>query len=194
VASSPGDAGASSVSNADTDAGLDAGSLAGRYAAPRPSIPFKALGSSDGGLASDDLALPPIMSAELDARMRHLVEALAQANPELAFDALFPRDAFIALWDVTDSQKAWEKRLLTPFRRGIERSHATLKGMSKATFVSLELGHTIVHAAPKRREWRQPLWRAKQSRLNFVIEGKPHHIVIPEMTAWRGAWYVTRLR
>jgi hypothetical protein len=34
----------------------------------------------------------------------------------------------------------------------------------------------------------------KHSKLAFTIEGKIRHLEIAEMTAWRGAWYVTRLR
>jgi hypothetical protein len=29
--------------------------------------------------------------------------------------------------------------------------------------------------------------------LTFVVDGRTHAMSIREMTAWRGAWYVTRL-
>jgi hypothetical protein len=33
-----------------------------------------------------------------------------------------------------------------------------------------------------------------ESRLTFVVDGHTRSLSIREMTAWRGAWYVTRLR
>ena len=30
--------------------------------------------------------------------------------------------------------------------------------------------------------------------LALTIEGKTRHLDIAEMTAWRGAWYITRLK
>ena len=57
----------------------------------------------DGGLDAaaadsgvDDLALPPSVNEELLARMRHLLEAVVQNNPDLAGDVVFPRDGYIS--------------------------------------------------------------------------------------------------
>ncbi len=150
--------------------------------------------SADGGASEADLVLPPASSAELPLRMRHLLEAIAQDNAELANDALFPRDAYISTRDAADPQKAWEKRLSGAFRRAVERTHKRTKGMENAKFVSFELGHSIAQLTPKKHDFKRPLWRVKHSKLTFTIEGRQRHLDIAEMTAWRGAWYVTRLR
>jgi hypothetical protein len=34
----------------------------------------------------------------------------------------------------------------------------------------------------------------RDSRLTFVVDGRTKTLTIREMTAWRGAWYITRLR
>lgn len=147
--------------------------------------------SVDGGL--DDSAMPASSGEELQTRMRHILEAVSQNNPDLAADALFPREGYIAARDVADPQKAWEKKISSSFRRNVERMHKKLKGVEHAKFVSFELGHSIVQLTPKKKDFKKPLWRVKRSKLTFTIDGKTRHLDIQEMTAWRGAWYVTRL-
>lgn len=148
--------------------------------------------TSDAGL--DDTAMPASSGDDLQTRMRHLLEAISQNNPDLAGDALFPRDGYIATKDVSDPQKTWEKRVSSSFRRSVERMHKRMKGVEHAKFVSFELGRSVVQLTPKKKDFKKPLWRAKHSKLTFMIDGKVRHLDIAEMTAWRGAWYVTRLR
>ncbi|MDF2694395.1 MAG: hypothetical protein K0S65_2778 [Labilithrix sp.] len=150
---------------------------------------------SDGGsTVFDDTAMPAATGEDLQTRMRHLLEAISQNNPDLAGDALFPRDGYIAAKDVADPQKAWEKKVSIAFRRSVERTHKKMKGSEHAKFVSFELGHSVVQLTPKKKDFKKPLWRVKHSKLTFTIDGKTRHLEIAEMTAWRGAWYVTRLR
>lgn len=149
---------------------------------------------SDAGAGADDTSLPSGGEEELAGRMKHLVEALAQNNPDLAGDVLFPRDAFVAVKDVADPQKAWEKKVSNAFRRSIERLNKRTKGVDHAKFVSFELGKNVTQLTPKKKDFKKPLWRVKHSKLSFSIDGKIHHLVIAEMTAWRGAWYITRVR
>lgn len=158
-------------------------------------------GDPDGGGASasvssdlEDTAIPASSGQDLDARMRHLLEAISQNNPDLASDALFPRDAYMLVRDSTDPGKAWEKRVSNGFSRSVERSHKRMKGIERARFVSFDLGRSIVQITPKKKDFKKPLWRVKHSKLTFTIDGKTRHLDIAEMTAWRGAWYVTRLR
>jgi hypothetical protein len=150
--------------------------------------------AADSGPSPDDLTMPPATSDDLSARMRHLLEAVAQNNPDLANDALYPRDAYISTRDAADPQKAWERKLSGGFHRAVERTHKRTKGMENAKFVSFELGHSISQLSPKKGDFKRPLWRVKHSKLTFSVEGKQRHLEIAEMTAWRGAWYVTRLR
>jgi hypothetical protein len=155
-----------------------------------------ALDATDGGgdAGLDDSAMPASGGEDLQTRMRHLLEAVAQNNPDLAGDALFPRDGYVLARDAADPQKAWDKRVSGLFRRNVERTHKRMKGIQNAKFVSFELGHSIVQLTPKKKDFKKPLWRVKHSKLSFTIEGKLRHMDVAEMTAWRGAWYVTRLR
>lgn len=149
--------------------------------------------TSDAGVL-DDTAMPASSGDDLQTRMRHLLEAIAQDNADLANDALFPREAYVAARDVPDPQKTWDKKVSSIFKRSVGRTHARMKGISQAKFVSFELGHAIVQLTPKKKDFKKPLWRVKHSKLTFTIDGKTRHLDINEMTAWRGAWYVTKLR
>jgi hypothetical protein len=149
--------------------------------------------TTDGGVL-EDTAMPAASGDDLQTRMVHLLEAISQSNADLAGDALFPREAYVAAKDAPDPQKAWDKKVSTTFRRSVERTHKRMKGIEHAKFVSFELGHSIVQLTPKKKDFKKPLWRVKHSKLTFSIDGKMRHLDIPEMTAWRGAWYVTRLR
>jgi hypothetical protein len=157
-------------------------------------------GGVEGGAAAavdsgvDDLAQPPAVNEELLGRMRHLLEGIAQNNADLAGDIVFPRDGYIASRDTVDPQKAWEKRVSGLFKRSVERTRKRNKGIENAKFTSFELGHAIAQITPKKHDFKKPLWRVKHSKLSFTIDGKVRHLDIAEMTAWRGAWYVTRLR
>jgi hypothetical protein len=151
-------------------------------------------GDPDASASILDTNMPQPASEELSSRMRHLLEAIAQDNADLAGDVLFPRDAYISTKDATDPQKAWEKKLSGTFKKAVERTHKRNKGIEGAKFVSFELGKTVAQVAPKKRDWKKPLWRVKHSKLTYTVDGKTKHIEIAEMTAWRGAWYVTRLR
>jgi hypothetical protein len=141
-----------------------------------------------------DDAIPPTSSDELTVRAKHLLEAIAKDDPTLAADIVFPREGFLAMRDVSDPGKEWEKRVGTPFEKSLHRAAKRTKGGDRVHFVSLELGHAVVQTTPKRHGWKKPLWNVKHSRLTYIVDGKSRTITIGEMTAWRGAWYVTRLR
>lgn len=150
--------------------------------------------NGDGGATLEDTAMPQSNGEELSNRMRHLLEAVAQNNPDLAGDVLFPREAFLAAKDASDPQKVWEKKISGSFRHGIERSHKHLKGVEHAKFVSFELGHAVTQVPAKKHDYKKALWHVKHSKLNFTVDGKPRHLEIGEMVAWRGSWYVTKLK
>lgn len=164
-----------------SDGGADARADAGDARAPLADA------------SAEDEQIPPTSSEELTARARHLLEAISQDNPDLAVDIQFPRDAFVAARDSTDAAKVWEKRVSQPFKKHVHGLHKK-KGMDRAQFVQLELGHSVVQQGVRRHEWKRPLWKVKHSRLVYVIDGKTYKIDIGEMMAWKGAWYVTRLR
>jgi hypothetical protein len=177
---------------AGSDAGVDA-------RAPRDSGTLTA-GATAAAVAgpdastADDGALPTATSDELTLRAQHLLEAIVRDNPELASDILFPRDAFQKAHDASDPGKAWDNKLAVSFRRGVHSLHKRTKEIERAQFVSFEIGRTVTQAIPRRHEWTLPLWRVSHARLTYVIDGRTARFDIGELTSWRGAWYVTKIR
>ncbi len=149
-------------------------------------------GTSDADVPPDD-AVPPASTEELATRARHLLEAITKDDAGLASDILFPRDAWIATRDSADPGKDWAKRVAAPFRRAV---HALSKHhvAVEAQFVSLEIGRSMQQESPHKHAWKKPLWSVRESRITFIVDGRTRVLSIREMTAWRGAWYVTRLR
>jgi hypothetical protein len=148
--------------------------------------------SSDPSAPADD-AIPPAASEELTARSRHLLEAIAKDDAALAADILFPRDGWLATRDAADPGHEWEKRAASPFRHAVHALSRRRKDAAGAQFVSFELGHSMTQMSAQHHGWKKPLWTVTGSRLTFVVDGRTRTLPIHEMTAWRGAWYVTRL-
>ncbi len=181
--SGPGVAGCRGLHGSSPDAGAgDAASDAGDAGAAS---------ALEAGPVDD--AIPPTSSDELTVRAKHLLEAIAQDNAELATDIQFPRDGWMATRDAADPGKEWDKRVAGPFRRAVHSLSRRHKDLDRAQFASLELGHEMIQVTPRRHGWQKPLWTVTGSRLTFVADGKTRTLTIREMTAWRGAWYVTRL-
>ena len=148
----------------------------------------------DAAVVPADDALPAFVSEELTTRAKHLLEAIQKDDGELAGDIVFPRDAYLAVKDVADPGKDWDKKVRDAFLRQVHVLHHRTKGIERAVFTSFELGQPAGEAMPKKKDLRRMLWRSKRSRLGFTVDGKPNHFDIVEMTGWRGAWYVTKLK
>ena len=175
---------------APTSTAPDAGDGAPSAEARKPDAAAAALTPD----ASVDEALPPSQSDEMTMRVKHLLEAIAHDNPDLATDILFPRDAYLGVRDSADPGKAWEAKVVGPFRKSVHALHKRTKGIEKAQFVSFDLGQSVVQSPPKKREYKRPLWRVKHSRLTITVDGRTQRIEIGEMTGWHGACFVTKLR
>ncbi|MBK6460438.1 MAG: hypothetical protein IPF92_05440 [Myxococcales bacterium] len=145
----------------------------------------------DAGVDDDAF---PASDEELELRMRHLLEAVAAGDPALAPDVLYPRDAWVRSRDASDPGKAWDHSVKPSFLRDVAKLHKRAKGIERARFVSFDLGRAVAHVPAKPRDLKRPLWRVKRSRITYTIDDKTKHLDIAEMTAFRGAWYVTRLR
>jgi hypothetical protein len=141
-----------------------------------------------------DEAVPQSPAGELTERAKHLLEAISRDDPQEASDIVFPRDGWIATRDAPDPGKEWERRVAGPFRRAVHALSHHRAEYEKAPFISLEIGSTMLQETPRRHSWRKPLWTARGSRLTFIVDGRTRTLRLREMTAWRGAWYVTRLR
>ena len=85
-------------------------------------------------------------------------------------------------------------KLKPAYEGQVKRASKRTKGIDRAVLVSFELGKSISRIVPKKKEWRTPLWRVKRSAITFTIDGKAHRMEIAEMVAWRGHWYLTKLR
>jgi len=174
-------AGASAVSARAGSASADAGASAGPGA------------GADAGVPPDDL-MPPASSDELTARARHLLEAVGKDDADLAADIEFPRNGWLAMRDAEDTGKDWSKRVDGPFRKSLHGYFKRHESIGRAQFVSFELGHAVVQTNVHKHGWKKPLWTVHGSHLTYVVDGHTRTLVVHEMTAWRGAWYVTRLR
>jgi hypothetical protein len=171
-------------SRAAPDAGADAQLVSD--AAVEAAVEASALGE----VPSDD-EIPPTSSDELTTRAKHLLEAIAKDAPDLAVDIEFPREGWMATRDAADPGKEWDDHVDERFRHSV---HVLARHSDGAQFISLELGHAVVQVTPKRHGWKKPLWTVHGTRLTYVVDGHTRTIVIHEIIAWRGAWYVTRLR
>lgn len=165
-------------------------------AAPRSPATRDALGAglSPAESLEPEEPSPPPSSPDLDRRMRHLVEAIAQDDARLAQDVLLPREAYIALRDVTDPARAFDTKLAAAFKAQVHRQHKKTHGIEAASFTRFELGSQLTKAPAKRRDMKRGTWRARHARLTYSVNGKPHHVDVRELVAWRGNWYVLRLR
>jgi hypothetical protein len=173
------------------DAAADAPQGAARDAARDAAEAGPTPAASEAGPADEEM--PPATSDELTERARHLIEAIGKDQSELATDIVFPRDGWLATRDADNPGKDWEKRVQVPFKKALHRLSRRQKGLDRARFVSIELGHSAAQATPKRHGWKKALWVLKGARVTFVVDGRTRTLSIHEMTAWRGAWYVTRL-
>jgi hypothetical protein len=172
----------------------------GGHGARRDGGESLADGAADDAGSGIDAAPPPDdtmpegTSAELTLRVKHLLEAIANDDPELATDIEFPRDGWLLTHDAADPGKDWEKHVARPFRNGVHGLSKRHKEVARAELVSIEIGHSAQQTTPKKHGWTKALWTVRESRITFVVDGRTHMLPIREMAAWRGAWYVTRLR
>jgi hypothetical protein len=175
------------------DAALDA-----RADARAPSVdaatPLHDSGSEAGAAPQTVLVpepLPPALSDELRDRMAHLVEAMQERNPDLARDVLFPRGAFLMLSDAKAPNQVWDTRIRGGFEKVISHKSRLVRPSSK--LVRVDIGK-VARSDRKPGEWKVEVWQAHQARLILDEAGKTREVKLGELTAYKGAWYVTKLR
>ena len=138
--------------------------------------------------------LPDAGPGDLDKRAKHLLEAIAQNDLSLAADIILPREAYLAARDAQDPAALYESKFKSGLANHVARIRRHEKGIENAVFVSFELGKDTSRVEPHKHEWNQPLWRATRSTLTYTIDGRVRRVEIAEMVAWRGSWYVAKLR
>ena len=182
---------------AASDAGIvdDGGDLAGDSGL----LSDAASAETDASDANDELRLPPAASDDLTARGKHLLEAISTDNPELAGDITLPRDAFTKLRSENDPTKVYDRKIAPAFARAIHLLHKRTKQVEAAQFVSFEIGGSLDQGSQRRREWKRPVWHAHHAKLVITVPSASgtavqERIDVAELIAWRGAWYVLRLR
>ncbi len=137
--------------------------------------------------------LPDGGAGDLPTRAKHLLEAIAQDDVSLAGDIVLPREAYLTSRDAQDPGAAYDSHFKPGFESQIHPVRRREKGMDRAIFVSFDLGANPSRVTPKKKEWKDPLFRATRSTLTFTIDGRVHHLEIAEMIAWKGAWYVFKI-
>jgi hypothetical protein len=136
--------------------------------------------------------LPDAGPADLDARGKHLLEAISANDPALAADIVMPREAYIAARDTADPGGLYDTKFKSTFASHLAHIHRREHGVDHAIFVSFDLQNPS-RVPPKKHDWKEPLWRAARCTLTFTIDGRVRRLEIGEMVAWRGNWYVARL-
>jgi len=149
---------------------------------------------ADADTAAAEESPPTVDAADMTLRGRHLLEAIAHGEPKLASDIVYPRDAYIATKDHADPGKQWDKKTYPAFERDVNTLRKRLRVSEQAQFVSFEIGPSVVQAPAKKRDLKRTVWRVRHSKLTFAAAGKTQRIEIAEMTAWRGSWYISKLR
>ena len=149
---------------------------------------------AEAGAETSFDALPDGGAPDFELRGKHLLQAISENDLSLAADIVLPREAYVAARDSSDPGAQYESKFKPSLSAQIARIRRHEKGIDRAVFVSLDLGGAPVRAEPHKREWKAPVWRIGRSKLTFTIDGRVRRIDVAEMIAWRGNWYVTRLR
>lgn len=158
-------------------------------------------------IASARLGPPSGTSDELRARVQHLLDAIAQGEPDLGRDILAPKKAYLALQTKHDAHHTYESDVVVPYRRRV-RGLSKKRGLKDATVGSLSFGENIslVTLPPPKGGGAEanvversaekppaPMWRARRVRLTARGKSGSTTYAIAEMIAYEGAWYVLHL-
>gem|GEM_PF-543623 len=177
---------------------LDAGTIAptpARNDAGKVDLPLPA--STAPAADPENRARPAQASADLEARARHLFDAIVQLQPQLADDFFFPRAPFIPLKDVREPARYFEQ-LLSTYHRDIAAVHATRRDWTGATFLSFALGSEPRWVAPGKEYNKIGYYRSFHGKLRYRFEAdggsvRVHELDVGTIISWDGHWYVTHL-
>ncbi len=167
----------------------------------------RATSEDDDLLSSAYAGPPPTASPELRARVQHLLDAIAQSEPDLGKDMLLPKAAYTAIAQKRDAHHTYESEVVVPYKKRV-RALAKRRGLKDAKVGSLTMGApaTMVtrpvaqlaasdagtNLNPTPVDTR-PMWRAHRVQLTARGASGSTTYVIAEMIAYGGAWYVVRL-
>jgi hypothetical protein len=172
--------------------GGDAGSDAGKAPLEAGTAVVIVL-DAGAPIAAGGLSLPAENADSLGKRGMNLLEAVRTGNGDLALDLALPKEAFLLGRDVPDPLRQWERHIHEPYLRAVERLGKRYPEIGEAKFVALEPGKTIVQVAPKRKAWKQPVWKSKNCTLVVMKGSRTLKIPVGDMVNWKGVWYFEKL-
>ena len=157
------------------------------------AMPVTGRAAEDGGSTDlENRRMPPLSSPDLTERAKHLFQAIAENQPELADDFFFPKEPFIPLKDVADPGRYFDQ-LIATYHRDIASLHAKRKDWSGAAFVSFELGTTPGWVAPGKEYNKIGYFRTFRGKLTYSIGGVTRDLSVTTIISWDGCWYTTHL-
>jgi len=135
--------------------------------------------------------------------VQHLLDAIAQAEPDLGRDILLPKKAYLALQTKHDAHHTYESDVVVPYKRRV-RALSKKRGLKDAALGSLSLGENITlvtplppkvaeAGAPAPEKAPEQMWRARRVKLTARGKSGGTTYAIAEMIAYEGAWYVLHL-
>lgn len=135
---------------------------------------------------------PAVDESELFARLAHLVGALRDRDATLATDMVLPRAAADDVLRSNAPRRSWDDKIMPHYRRDIERVGKKLDLHPGASVTRFVLGSTE-RVSSEKGSVVPGVWIAHRSRISILDDGRAHEVVIAEMVAWRGHWYVLKL-
>lgn len=154
---------------------------------PWPSIPIPP--GNAAALLTAPARPPP---GDIEDRARHLAAALGGAAPANADDFFFPRDAFLAVKDMSGAS-GYFATLIRAYHHDIETDRAEIPAGATVTFVRFEPARSCRWMPIGHEANRLPYYSCYGSRL--IVSAGGHEITfrIHVMINWGDHWYVTHL-
>jgi hypothetical protein len=154
---------------------------------PWPSIPIPAENAATLRRAPSRPAL-----GDAEERARHLAAALGGEAAEDADDFFFPREAFLAVKDMSGASRYFAQ-LVRQYHRDIETYREGLPRGAAVRFVRLEPARSCRWMEIGREANRLPYWSCYGSRLVVEAGGREVTFRVHVMINWGDRWYVTHL-
>ncbi|GAA2043797.1 hypothetical protein GCM10009839_53920 [Catenulispora yoronensis] len=133
----------------------------------------------------------PRADQEFQGRLRALWQGIVDDRPEEARAFFFPKAAYVRLKDLGDAGRDYDYRLVGYFDLDVHAAHRLLgAGAGRAQLVGMAVpGGSAQWMPPGSEENKIPYYRVYGSRVEYMLDGKPHSFGVFSMLSWRGQWY-----